>query len=125
MDAPDPLHATDTFTVTELDTAIALASGDLPVLATPRLVAWCEQVTCTAITPLLRPGRTSVGTRIQVEHLAATPVGAEVAVTVTAAYTEPTLVRFTVAARRGKKLVATGEITRMVVDAERFLARLT
>lgn len=94
------------------------------MLATPRLLAWCEAVTCTAIEPLLADGRTSVGTRVSLEHLAASRIGAEVSVEVTAVYTEPKLVRFTVSARMGSKLVGSGEVTRVVVDAERFLARL-
>ncbi len=118
------LTATRTFTVTDADTAEAVGSGSLPVLATPRLLAWCEAVTCTAIEPLLADGRTSVGTRVSLEHLAASRIGAEVSVEVTAVYTEPKLVRFTVSARMGSKLVGSGEVTRVVVDAERFLARL-
>ncbi|MFS3129974.1 thioesterase family protein [Nocardioides sp. Bht2] len=124
MTSPAPLAASARFTVTEQDTAVAVGSGSLPVLGTPRLVAWCEAVTCTAIEPILTEGRTSVGTRVSMEHLAASAVGAEVEIEVSAAYTEPRLVRFTVAARMGAKLVGSGEITRVVVDAERFLARL-
>ncbi len=118
------LGAVRVFVVTADDTAAAVGSGSLAVLGTPRLLAWCEAVTCEAIEPLLTPGRTSVGTRVALEHLAASKVGAEVEVSVSATYTEPKLVRFTVAARMGAKLVASGEVTRVVVDAERFLARL-
>ena len=72
-------------------------------------------------------GETSVGTRIQLEHLAASPVGAEVEVTATTAYVDGRLHRFTVAARHTSdgKVVASGEVTRVVVDAERFLARIS
>ena len=118
------LSATRTFTVTAADTAEAVGSGSLPVLGTPRLLAWCEAVTCDAIEPLLGEGRTSVGTRVQLDHVAASTVGAEVEVTATSVYAEPKLVRFNVSARMGTKLVGTGEVTRVVVDAERFLARL-
>ncbi|GAB3764719.1 putative thioesterase [Nocardioides ginsengisegetis] len=120
------LAATLTFTVTDDDTAAAVGSGSLPVLGTPRLLAWCEAATCAAIDPTLADGSTSVGTRIQLEHLAASPVGAEVEVTATASYADGRLVRFVVAARHGQggKVVASGEVTRVVVDAERFLGRL-
>jgi predicted thioesterase len=64
-----------------------------------------------------------VGTRVSLEHLAASPVGAAVSVTATVAYVDGRLVRFTVEARMGEVLVGSGEITRVVVDAERFLAR--
>jgi predicted thioesterase len=118
------MDATLTFTVTDADTAAAVGSGSLPVLGTPRLLAWCEAATCAAIDPTLEPGSTSVGTRVSIEHLAASPVGAEVEVAATAAHVDGRLVRFTVSARSGGKLVGSGEITRVVVDAERFLARL-
>ena len=119
--------ATLTFTVTDDDTALALGSGSLPVLATPRLLAWLEAATCACLEPLLAPGTTSVGTRVQVEHLAASPVGAAVEVSASIAYEDGRLHRFTVSARdtRGGKVLAAGEITRVVVDAERFLARLS
>lgn len=118
------LSASRTFTVTDADTALAVGSGSLPVLGTPRLLAWCEAVTCDAAAPLLAEGATSVGTRVELQHLAASAVGAEVVVTATAVYTEPKLVRFAVDARMGAKQVGTGEVTRVVVDAERFMARL-
>jgi predicted thioesterase len=124
MDAP-PLEHTRTFTVTEDDTAVAVGSGSLPVLGTPRLLAWCEAVTCAAIDPTLEQGRTSVGTRLTLEHLAASPVGAEITVSASSSYVDGRLVRFTVAAREGAKLVGNGEVTRVVVDAERFLSRLS
>jgi len=102
-----------------------VGSGSLPVLATPRLLAWCEAVTCAAIDPTLEQGRTSVGTRVTLEHLAASPVGAEITVSASSSYVDGRLVRFTVAAREGAKLVGNGEVTRVVVDAERFLSRLS
>ena len=119
----DPLDATLTFTVTDADTAEAVGSGSLPVLGTPRLLAWCEAATCAAIEPALAEGSTSVGTRVSLEHLAASPVGAEIEVAATAAYVEGRLHRFTVGARHtgDGKLVGSGEITRVVVDADRFL----
>ena len=112
------------FTVTDGDTAAALGSGSLPVLATPRLLAWCEAATCAAIEGLLGEGETSVGTRVSLEHLAASPVGAEVEVTASSAYVDGRLHRFTVAARHtgDGKVVGSGEVTRVVVDAERFLS---
>jgi fluoroacetyl-CoA thioesterase len=125
------MDATLTFTVTEADTAAAVGSGSLPVLGTPRLLAWCEAATCAAIDPTLAEGSTSVGTRVTLEHLAASPVGQEVEVTASAAYVDGRLHRFTVAARhlegspaRPGKVVASGEITRVVVDSEKFLSRL-
>lgn len=115
-----------TFVVTDDDTAATLGSGSLPVLGTPRLLAWCEAATCAAIRPALPEGGTSVGTRVTLEHRAASPVGAEVEVTASATYVDGRLHRFTVVARHPAdgKVVGTGEVTRVVVDAERFLSRL-
>jgi predicted thioesterase len=115
------------FTVTDDDTAIAVGSGSLPVLGTPRLLAWCEAATCAEIEPALADGETSVGTRVQIEHLAASPVGAELEVTATSAYVDGRLHRFTVAARHivDGKVVASGEVTRVVVEAERFMGRIS
>lgn len=118
--------ATLRFTVSEHDTAAAVGSGSLPVLGTPRLLAWCEAATCVVVEPHLSEGQTSVGTRVSVEHLAASPIGAEVEVTASTAYVDGRLRRFTVAAKHTAdgRLVGTGEITRVIVDVDRFLARL-
>lgn len=119
-------QATLTFTVTDDDTAIAVGSGSLPVLGTPRLLAWCEAATCAAIESTLPAGGTSVGTRITLEHLAASPVGAVLEVTASSAYVDGRLHRFTVSARHGHdgRVVGAGEVTRVVVDAERFMSRV-
>jgi predicted thioesterase len=114
--------ATREFVVSEADTAAAVGSGSLPVLGTPLLLAWCEAATCAALE--LPEGRTSVGTRVSLEHLAPSAVGATITVTATVAYADGRLVRFAVEARQGDVLVGSGEITRVVVDAERFLGRL-
>ena len=126
MDIEVGARATLHFTVGEADTAAAVGSGSLPVLGTPRLLAWCEAATCAVVDRVVDPGRTSVGTRVQLEHLAASPVGAEVAVTATAVYVDGRLVRFEVVGLRtgDERLVARGEVTRVVVDRERFLSRL-
>lgn len=115
------------FEVTEADTAAAMGSGDLAVLGTPRLLAWCEAATVAAVAPSLESSSTSVGTRVSLEHLAASPVGERLRVEATIAYVDGRLVRFTVAATQlsDGKVVGTGEVTRVVVDRERFLARVS
>ena len=124
---PQLESATLSYTVTDDDTAAAVGSGSLPVLGTPRLLAWLEAATCASLAPVLPDGSTSVGTRVQVEHLAASPVGAEVEVSASSAYEDGRLHRFTVSARdtASGKVLAAGEITRVVVDAARFLSRLS
>jgi predicted thioesterase/GNAT superfamily N-acetyltransferase len=119
------VEATREFVVTDADTAVAVGSGTLPVLGTPRLLAWCEAATCAALEPLLPEGATSVGTRVALEHVAPSVVGERLSVTASRSYADRRLHRFTVAVRQvvGGRVVATGEVTRVVVDAERFLQR--
>jgi predicted thioesterase len=114
------------FTVTDADTAASLGSGDLPVLGTPRLLAWCEAATCAALAASLSETQTSVGSRVSLEHLAASPVGASVVVTATVGYVDGRLVRFEVVAEHAAdgRVVGHGEVTRVVVDRDRFLARV-
>ncbi|GGO85641.1 thioesterase family protein [Wenjunlia tyrosinilytica] len=120
------LRATVDITVTEDDTAVALGSGDVAVLATPRLLAVMEAATVEAVRGALDASRTTVGTRVQVEHLQATAVGRTVAVTAELTSVDGRLMRFAVVAQdhETRRLVATGEITRVAVDRRRFLARL-
>ena len=122
----DPVDATLTFVVGDGETAVAVGSGSLPVLGTPYLLAWCEAATCAAIEPVLAEGETSVGTRVELEHVRAGVVGTVLQVTATPLHRDGRLHRFSVVAREtdGGRVLGTGEITRVVVDAERFLARL-
>ena len=107
------------------DTAAALGSGDLDVLGTPRLLAWCEQATCRALEPSLPPGATSVGTSVRLEHLAASGVGAEVSVRAEVTGVEGDRVVFEVTATDAAGTVlARGAVERVVVDVRRFLARV-
>jgi len=113
-------------TVTDADTAQAIGSGSLPVLGTPRLLAWYEAATCAALEGSLSEGSTSVGTRVELEHQAASPVGASVTVTAVESYADGRLHRFSVRAADATtgRTLGTAEVTRVVVDAERFLGRL-
>ena len=74
------LRATVTAEVTDADTAVALGSGDVPVLGTPRLLALAEAASVAAVAPALTAGQTTVGTEVSLEHSRPTPVGAPVAV---------------------------------------------
>ncbi len=116
-----------TFTVTADDTATALGSGDVPVLATPRLLAWLEAATvATALEAgAVGAGQTSVGTRVELEHVAPTGVGSTVTVQAGVAHRDGRLLRFTVAAHDPEgRLLANGTVTRVVVDRERFVSRV-
>jgi fluoroacetyl-CoA thioesterase len=119
-------EATLSFSVGDDDTAASLGSGSLPVLGTPRLLAWCEAATCAAIADDLAEDETSVGTRVELEHTRASRVGTRVEVTASSVVHDGRLHRFSVVAREadGGRVVGTGEVTRVVVDADRFLGRL-
>ena len=124
--APSPTTAVLTFTVGEEDTAAALGSGSLPVLGTPRLLAWAEAATCAALADELPPGRTSVGSRVHLEHRSASGVGEEVTLTAELQHRDGRLVRFEVVAEDSRgTVVGHAEVTRVVVDVERFLSRLS
>jgi predicted thioesterase len=111
-----------TLTVGEADTAIALGSGDVPVLATPRLVALLEEAAVASIAGDLGHGETSVGTRVSIDHLAASFVGASVIARAEVIEADGRAVSFRLTAHEGDRLVATGDHTRVVVDRSRFLA---
>ena len=114
-----------TFTVTDEDTALAVGSGSLPVLSTPRLLAWAEAATCAAVEGELPDERTTVGTRVSMEHLAASPVGAQVRVTATVVHRDGRLCRFeVVAVDATERVVGHGDITRVIVDTDRFMAKV-
>jgi fluoroacetyl-CoA thioesterase len=110
-------------TVGDDDTAVAWRSGQVPVLATPRVVALCEEATCLAVADDLDEGRTTVGMRVQLDHLAPTRVGAAVTAEAVLEKVEGRRLVFTVSVNDNQGLVAAGKITRVVVDVERFLKR--
>ena len=119
------LEANLTRHVTPQDCADALGSGDLPVLATPRLLAWCEAATVAAVADVLGAGQTSVATRVRLEHSRASAVGAVLTVRAHLAHVDGRLLRFEVVAEDGDAaMVGHAEVTRVVVDRERFLSRL-
>lgn len=107
------------------DTAAAVGSGDVPALATPRLVALFESATVRVIEGRLDVAETTVGTRVEIDHLVASPVGAMVIVVAELAERDGRRVKFDVrATAEDGTLLASGRVWRAVVDRERFLARL-
>ena len=123
----DAHQVSDVHRVTDADTARALGSGEVPVLGTPRLIAWLEAATVRAAAPFTGPGETTVGTAVRVRHLRATHVGGRVEVTARPpARTGARRLTFAVRAVDAAGLaVAEGEIDRAVVARRRFLGRHT
>jgi predicted thioesterase len=115
------LSAEAELTVTEADTAEALHSGDVPVLGTPRIVALVEEASVACLVNRLKPGETTVGMRVQLDHLAPTAVGHDVRAQATLEKVEGRRLTFNVSVSDKRGLVAAGKVTRVVVDRERFL----
>jgi predicted thioesterase len=112
------------YQVTDADTAAQVGSGDVPVLATPRLIAWLEAATVQAAAPFAGPGQTTVGTAVRIEHRRATHVGGSVEVTAESSSIDGRLLTFQVkAVDDSGHLVAHGEIDRAIVDRQKFLGR--
>lgn len=109
--------------ITEADTAAHLGSGFLPVLATPRLVALMEEAACVAIAACMNEGETTVGTRIDVEHLSATPVGMRVFAEASLVAREGRAFSFSIEAFDEAGLIAKATHTRFLVNAARFLQK--
>ena len=120
MDVTPGLQATVEATVTESHTAAALGSGDVDVLGTPAVVALCEAAAVKALAGALEPGRTSVGVRIDIEHLAPTPVGSTVVAAAELVAVEGRTLRFVVHATDRSGEIARGTHARVVVDAAKF-----
>ena len=109
------------------DTAAHFRSGDVPVLATPRLLALCEEATCRATDGHLTESQASVATRVQFDHLAPVAIGGVVLAEATLVKVEGRRLTFTVSAARlegdGGGLVGAGRFTRVVLDRATFLAK--
>jgi fluoroacetyl-CoA thioesterase len=121
------------FTVTDSDTALALGSGDVPVLATPRLLAWMEAATVAAASVRVDATSTTVGAEVWMRHRRASSVGAQVEVEVTEVSEQDRGLAFEVVAREvpaagsggsSVREIASGRVLRAIVDRGAFLSRL-
>lgn len=109
--------------VTGADLASALGSGDVAVLGTPRMIALAEAATVAALAGALEQGRTSVGTRVDMRHLAATPAGRAVRAHATLIGVAGKALTFAVEVHDACGLVADGTVERVIVDRARFQER--
>ncbi|MBA3801448.1 MAG: thioesterase [Acidimicrobiia bacterium] len=111
--------------VTPDDTARALGSGTVDVLGTPRIIALCEEATCSAVSRHLPSSATTVGTKVRVDHLRPTAVGSAISAEAVLHKVEGRRLTFSVSAFDERGLVAAGKVTRVVVDLDRFMSKCT
>ncbi len=108
------------FTVIENHTAITLESGNARVLSTPYLVAMLEKAAHELCFPYLEEGTATVGTEMNLKHLAATPVGMKVTVTATVTEWAGRKIVFSLEAYDEAEKIAEGTHTRFIVFKEKF-----
>ena len=118
------LTHTSQLTVTDAVTAIAMGSGDMPVLATPTMMALMENAAMLAVAQHLPEGCTTVGGHITSSHLKPSKLGDTVTATATVTRAEGKKIEFKVEARCGEVLLGEGTHLRFVVDRDKFLSRL-
>ena len=106
------------------DTADALGNQGVHVLATPRLVALLEQAAIRAVAPHLPTGAGTVGTRIDVRHLAATPVGMRAVIRATLREVDGRRFVFDIEGHDAVERIVEGTHERFQIDQARFLARI-
>jgi fluoroacetyl-CoA thioesterase len=128
MDASDyftvGMKDEQTFIVQEDETAGHVGSGSLRVLATPSLIGYMERLARKFMDEKLPEGMTSVGVRVDVSHLAATPVGGKVRVRCEIVGLEGRRVDFSVDAWDELEKIGEGRHQRFVIDVDRFMKRL-
>ena len=114
------------YRVLEAHTAAEIGSGGLEVLSTPSMIAFMENAAYTYCQELIgdQLGQTSVGTSLQVKHLKASPVGAVVEVFITEAQKQDRTVNFAMEAFVNGQMIGTAEHERVIVSADRFMAKV-
>lgn len=104
--------------------ATAHFGGDFPVFATPVMINWMEQTSLKLCQEVLPEGFDTVGTFVNVQHLAATPVGMKVRVTAEVAQVNGKMLTFNVTAYDEKTKIGEGTHGRAIVNVEKFLSKL-
>ena len=125
MGACDPgLSVTRELKVEDRHTASSTGSGDVDVLGTPTLLELAEQACVSAIADDLPEGQTSVGSWSEIEHMSPVPIGSEVSACATLRGHHGSRLEFVVIVRDGEDIVAKVRHRRVLVDRERFAAKV-
>ena len=118
------LRHTSELTVTEAVTAIQVGSGDMPVLATPMMMALMENAAMLAVREQLPEGYTTVGGHIESSHLRPSKIGDVITAVAEVTKVDGKKIFFKVAAYSGEILLGEGTHLRFIVDRKRFLEKL-
>lgn len=120
-----PSHVGDKYSVKLLvspsDTALAIGSGDLEVLATPRMMALMEEAAMKCVAPLLNADTTTVGGHIESSHLRPTKTGNTVEATATLTKVEGRKLSFEIVATQDGEIIGKGTHLRFAVNREKFM----
>lgn len=114
---------TVTEVVTSDKTAEKVGSGLLPVYATPSMIALMEKCASECVAPYIEEGKSSVGTMLNVKHLAASPLGIKVTCTATLTEIDGRRLVFSLEVSDEKGLIGEGTHERFVIDVDRFMAK--
>lgn len=106
------------------NTAKTLGSGDLEVFATPAMIALMEKAATKAVEGYLPQGSSSVGTLLNIKHMAATPVGMKVSAKATLTAVEDRKLVFTVEAFDEKDKIGEGQHERFIINVDKFMTRV-
>ena len=112
------------YIVTDKDTADVYGSGLLPVLSTPHLIGWMEDTSQKLIQPFMRPGESTVGTHITMQHKAATPIGMRVRVRSEVVEFDGRRIRFQVQAWDEVEQIGECVHERYIINDARFMNRV-
>lgn len=118
------LSARSIATVTAENTAVSMGSGDLPVFATPAMVALMENAAMQAVAGELPEGATTVGAEMKVTHIKPSGLGAAVTATAVLTAVEGRKLTFNVGARDAEGMIGEGVHVRYVVDRTRFMEKV-
>ncbi len=118
------LTHTSVLTVRDSDTALHIGSGDMPVLATPAMLALMENAAMLAVAAELEEGQTTVGGHIESSHLQPSKVGTRVEATAILVRIEGRKLYYHITAKMGDRVIGEGKHLRFMVDRARFLSKL-
>lgn len=116
------LSARVQYLVDEAATASQIGSGDVPVLATPAMIAVLEEAAVKALTDRLEEGKTTVGSRVEVRHLSPTAVGREITAEAHLESVDGCRLTFRVEAFDPSGRIGEGVHERVIVDRQKFLS---